>query len=320
MEDLFKKRIGYKSNITRISKEICRDYGLGVFVSQEIILIGYEDFNFVLTTSTGKYFVKVFAKFRDMNNCQRYIDIMKSVIGAGVATPKLYKSKQGFLHIMKMDKYDLRLCVMEYIPGNNLYKRRGSLSNNDIKFLAQQAALINSIKIKPFFVYDSWAICNFKKEYAAKSKYFNEEDKALITPLIKEFDELQIEKLPRCFAHGDIINTNVIRDESADLHIIDFSVSNFYPRIQELAVLACNLLFNEKNSEKSDKNLKLALDEYQNYIQLTGQELNVLPKYIRLAHAMHLLSANYQKVAEKNNSEENEYWLNLGRTSLKQTH
>ncbi len=33
---------------------------------------------------------------------------------------------------------------------------------------------------------------------------------------------------------------------------------------------------------------------------------------------MHLLSANYEKFVENNDSNENEYWLNLGRIGLKQ--
>lgn len=118
--------------------------------------------------------------------------------------------------------------------------------------------------------------------------------------------------------HGDIIATNVMKDKKNKLWIIDFAVSNYYPRIQELAVMACNILFDEKNKKKSETNLKTALEEYQKTIELTPREIEVLPTYIKLAHAMHILEANYEKVAEKNDSDENEYWLNQGRTGLKQ--
>jgi len=51
----------------------------------------------------------------------------------------------------------------------------------------------------------------------------------LVQPLVKEFENLGIEELPHCFVHGDIITTNVMRDSTDQLWIIDFSVSNYYP-------------------------------------------------------------------------------------------
>jgi len=63
MEDKFKARINYSGDIKDISLQICRDYNLGEFKSNKLILMGYEDFNFILETTKGKYFVKVFAKF-----------------------------------------------------------------------------------------------------------------------------------------------------------------------------------------------------------------------------------------------------------------
>ena len=61
-----------------------------------------------------------------------------------------------------------------------------------------------------------------------------------------------------------------------------------------------------------------ALDEYQKRIKLMPRELEALPTYIKLAHAMHILLANYEKVAKDDDSEENEYWLEEGRAGLKQ--
>jgi len=56
----FDKRINLNTGLENISKEICTIYGLGDFVSNEIIPIGYEDYNYYLTTSDNKYCVKIF--------------------------------------------------------------------------------------------------------------------------------------------------------------------------------------------------------------------------------------------------------------------
>lgn len=136
-------------------------------------------------------------------------------------------------------------------------------------------------------------------------------------PLVHLFKEMKVDELPHCFVHGDIIATNIMMDKDNKIWIIDFAVSNFYPRIQELAVMACNILFDERTKENSERNLKIAMDEYQKHVRLTPRELEILPTYIRLAHAMHILRANYEKVVENNNTEENEYWLNQGRMGLR---
>lgn len=318
MKESFKKRINYGGKIEDISLQICKDYKLGKFKSNELILTGYEDFNFILETTENKYLVKIFSNFRNLEECKRCIGVLEKVTEANVAAPKLYKSEQGYLHITSVNKTKLRLCVMEFIDGKSIYDLKQSLNSNEIKFLAHQAALINSINIRPKHLYDSWAITNFLSEFKKKSKYLSSDDLEMLKPLKRKFKEIKIENLPRCFVHGDIVATNVMRDKKDKLWIIDFSVSNYYPRIQELAVLACNLLFEENDKSITENNLNIALEEYQKTIKLTKEELNALPAYIELAHAMHILIASYTKKSQKIIPEENEYWLNQGRAGLKQ--
>ncbi len=318
MIEAFKKRIGYWGDLKDISLGICKQFRLGSFLSNKLVLMGYEDFNFSLETTSGKYFVKVFSNFRTDKDCERYVNIMLNAMESGVSIPKLYKSQQGYLCKLKINDSDLRLCIMEHVEGKTILSAREKLSDDEIRFIARQASLIDSINMKPYWIYDTWAITNFLKEYQKKWKYLSEEDLELIKPLVKEFKDLKIEELPHCFVHGDILTTNVMKDNNEKLWIIDFAVSNYYPRIQELAVLACDLLFDPKDKKKSDHNLMVALEEYQKKIQLTGRELKVLPTYIRLAHAMHLLRANYEKIVGKNTFEENEHFINQGRFGLKQ--
>ena len=318
MKEIFKERIGYKGNIKEISTRICQDYSLGEFKSNQLIPMGYEDFNFILKTSKGKYVVKIFAKFRDLGDCKRYIGVIEKAIKSKIATPLLLKSKQGYLYVTNVNQTKLRLCVIQFINGKTLFELKEKLNNKEIRFLAHQASLINSIDLKPKLIYDEWAITNFLKEFKKKGKNLSQGDLRILEPLIEKFKNLEIDKLPHCFVHGDIIATNVMKDNAGNLWIIDFAVSNYYPRIQELAVLACNLFFDEDNKNKTKENLEIALKEYQKVIPLTRKELESLPIYIELAHATHLLSANFEKVSKDNNTKENEYWLNQGRKGLKQ--
>lgn len=312
----FFQRIDYDGKLEDVSLALCNDFDIGELVSNKLVMAGYEDFNFILETTKNKYFIKVFANFRSDEDCIRYIDILLKVIQEGVSFPKLLKFNESYFHTKSINNTKLRLCVMEYIDGESYYFLGEKPSIDEIKFLAYQAALINSIDIKPEFIYDSWAATSFLNEFKNKGKYLSQQDLKVVEPLVKKFKDIDIEKLPHCFVHGDIIATNVMKDKNGKIRIIDFAVSNYYPRIQELAVLACNILFDEEDKLKSESNLRVALDEYQKVIKLTQRELEVLPTYIKLAHAMHILLSSYEKMVEKNDSKENEYWLNQGRIGL----
>lgn len=318
MEDIYKERIGYKGDLDDISKIICKDFDIGDFVVNKIITSGYEDFNLIIETGKGKYLAKIFADFRNLNDCERYVNIMLEALKKGINLPRLYKSNQGYLHIIETRDYKVRLCVMDFIDGKDVFSTKYDLNEEDIRFIANQASLINSIDLKPEFEYDSWAIVNCLSEFEKTKNYLEKKDLKLIEPLIEKFRAVNLKELPYCFVHGDIITTNVIRDNKGFLWIIDFAVANYYPRIQELAVLACNLFFDKKSKEKSEKNLKLALEEYQKKINLLDKELEILPLYINLAHAMHVIGATREEKVNNNKLEENRYWLSQGRAGLKQ--
>jgi len=312
----FYTRIGYVGDLSEISGLLCNDFNLGEFKSNKLVEVGYEDFNFILETTKGKYFIKIFSNFRTDEDCHRYVEIIKTALSKGISTPKLYMSKQGYLHTITISKTKLRLVVMQFIDGETYFQLGENPTFGEIKELAKQAALINSINIKPSFVYDSWAVTNILSEYEKKGECLLPEDSKKIKSLMQIYKDMKVESLPHSFVHGDLISTNVMKDKDGKIWLVDFSVSNYYPRIQELAVMACNILFDEKNKENSERNLKTALDEYQKQIKLTPKELEVLPNYIKLAHAMHILGANYEKVVENNGSDENRYWYNCGKVGL----
>jgi Ser/Thr protein kinase RdoA (MazF antagonist) len=318
MESAFKQRIGFSGDLKEIAEIICKDFILGNLIDSEIVPIGYEDFNFSLETSKGKFFVKIFSKVRTPEDCERNVDVVIKALEYGVSVPKLYKSKQGYLHVFKIRELTLRSCVMDFISGKNFYTSKKSIKKEDRLYLARQAALINSINIRPPMIYDSWAITNLPNEFEKKGQYLNKEDLGFIKPLVEKFNDLNIKTLPHCFVHGDITRTNTIKDKDGKIWIVDFSVANYYPRIQEIALFACELLFNKDNEEEGERNLKEFLKEYQKTIKLEPRELEALPTYIKFAHAMHVLLATYEKKVNNNNTEENEYFLSIGKAGLQE--
>jgi len=313
----FQKRIGYEGELARVVSKVAVDFGLGKYLNHKVVEAGYEDLNLIVTTHKGKYLVKILANFRNNESCKRYIDIILRALEAGVNHPRLLQSSQGYLYKNNFDGKEIRLIVTEYIYGESLYDSREKVSFEDARFLVQQAAAINKIDLKVPFVYDSWAIVNFLKEWKENKELFPKKDRALIDPVFNKFSKLNIKSFPTAFVHGDIIRTNVMRDEHGELYIFDFSVANNYPRIQELAVLLCNVLYDDKDPTVFVDYYNLALEEYRKRNELTELEIETLPLYLKAAHAMHIIGAGKEKYKKDNKSEENEYWLSQGRKGLR---
>lgn len=311
----FQKRIEYRGDLQKLFQKISEDYNFGKLLSYKVVLQGYEDFNVIIETEKGKYFVKFFATFRDDEEVQQYVNIMNAAVNNGVSHPKLFACSNRHLYTFILDETNIRLVVMEYIDGEDFFHLKEKPNFEEKKLLAQQAAKINLLNLKPKFVYDSWAIPNFLEEYEKTKKYLCADDRLFIDPLIKQFGLLKLDALPHAFVHGDIIATNIIRSKNGKIYIVDFAVANWYPRIQELAVLLCDLLFvNDK--EKYLANYNLALKEYQRVIKLEQKELDILPTYIKLAHAMHIIPATREK-ANGNTLPENDFWLQSGQEGIR---
>lgn len=316
MKNRLLTRIGLKNNIEDLLKKICSIYSLGNFENYELITVGYEDLNLILKTNSNKYFLKIFASFRNAKNRIRYIDIMLSALKSGVNHPKLYKIHDEYLHKITVNSKTVFFCVMEYLDGRTFYDLKSKPNDKEASYLIKQAAIINKIDIKPYLIYDSWAVVNFISEYEKIKGFLNKEDNELITKLLPAFKEIGLDTLPHCFVHGDIIDTNVMKTTNGSLYILDFSVSNYYPRIVELSVMFTNILFTKSVDFPSqfDKLVKT----YSQFNPLTKKEVELLPLFIQVAHAMHIIGST-KSIHEGGRSKENLYWLGNGRKGLRFT-
>ena len=311
----FNKRIGLNVELKEISKIICRKYGIGEFIDNKIIEIGYEDYNYVLVTTMNKYCVKIFNIEREEENLKEYLHRIEEVAKTEINTPKPIKINEKVYLRLEYSGNIYTICVFEYIDGNNFFELNIKPSEEEIKELARQTALINKMKIDVNFIYDSWAIINFEKEYKKKRRFLDEKTQKEFDLLLEEFQSLEIERLPKGFVHGDIITTNVMKDRNKKLWIIDFAVSNYLPRIIDLAILACNLCLNLDSKEKSINNILILLNEYNRYNKLEKYELENFHIFYKLANAMHIMSTIYI-IATEGDSDENQYWLNEGKKGM----
>ena len=304
----FYDRINLNTNLDNISKEICKKYNLDDYISDELILVGYEDFNYILNTTKGKYCVKIFNKERTNKDVNNYIDRIDLAATLNINTPKVYRVKNNCLQIIDINNNQYRLCVFEYVNGKSFYDLNEIPTEKEIKEIIKQMVYIHNSKLDSEYIYDKWTITNFIEEYKDKKNYLDKKYIDIFNKLTNRLEKVDFNKLVYSFVHGDIISSNVMKDKNNKLWIIDFAVSNYLPRIVDLAVTSCNLCLNPNSKVKTIESTKMILEEYQKYIKLNEYELETFPLFYDLANAMGILQISYlNSIGEA--SDEDKFWL-----------
>lgn len=306
----FNKRIGLNTDLSDISKIICERYNLGEFISNKVIMVGYEDYNYCLETSCGKYCVKIFSKVRDKKEINDYLDRIRRILNSNVSAPKPFLTDNDILLSFDYKDNHYDLCVFEYINGKDFFEI-GNVSRDVICEIAKQTAMIHELDVKLNPMPDSWSVINFEEQYNLKKDNLPDEYKVSFDKLIKEFKNVDFKRLPYAFVHGDIRSANTMLDINNRVWIVDFAVSNYLPRIIDLAVTSCDMCLDRSSSEKTLENITLLLEEYNKYHQLTNYELEVFRIFYRLVNAMYILQTHFY-INEYGDSEENQDLLSRG--------
>ena len=310
MEDFF-ERIDVKSSLSEIAREMCLKCGIDDYVSSQIVEVGYEDFNFIIETKTQKFFAKIFHKGRTSKDCSNYMDRIKLSNTIDINTPKTI-----MFDSIRIDDKDLKFVVFEYINGKSFLDLEEMPTETEIKEIIRQMANIHRAELKSESIYDTWTITNFTNEFNNKGKCLDEQYYNRFKDLSDKLQKVDLSKLPHSFVHGDIISSNVIKDENDKLWIIDFAVSNYLPRIIDLVVTGDNLCLDPNSRENTMKNFKLIIDEYEKYNKLTDYEKQIIPLFYDIGNAMGILQINAIK-QDCEYSDEDEYWLKVSEQGLK---
>jgi len=314
----FESRINLDIPLEHLSKIVCNEYGLGEFKSNKLIEIGYEDYNYILTTDKGKFVVKVFSNDRTDNNAYELAERASVAYGNGVSCPKIHKTRDNnSLLVLSLSNTEYRLLVMDYINGKDFFSLKELPNEKELELIASELAKLNNIEYKPNFIYDKWAIVNFIQEYEKNITLVDEEDRPLIDKAFNAFKSCDFTKLKYGFVHGDIIETNVIRDKQGKLFFIDFSVSNYLPRIVDLAVTICDLCLDLENIKMSKIRAEKFVKSYESVSPLSAYEKDCLRKFIVCHQAITILETIREKKLESNDSEENEIFLQKGKQGLR---
>lgn len=308
-------RLNYQGDLAAVINSICKDYGIGTALSHTVISTGYEDCNVIIQTDQAKYMAKMFAKTRKPEDIARYAEVMKQVVAAGVNHPKLFSAPDGQLIYTNSG---ISLVLMQFIEGKTFYELDRLPTATELQAILTQAARINQIGYRPPLLFDSWAIPNISLMLEKVKQYVDPADLELVLQAKQRYEAIPVDSLPQAFVHGDLIKTNLVKADTGEIYVLDFSVANWYPRIQELAVIAANLLHSVGGTTSLKERCDLVAKEYSQLNFIIDLEYQYLYDYALAGAAMEFLGSHQEKFINGNDSDETEYWFRLGREGLRQ--
>lgn len=317
-------RLGYSGDLAEVVNGVAVEFGLGNLESISHLAEGYEDCNLKLKTAHGTYVCKLFADNqlgdysktrRGVDVADRLVDIILAVQANGAHAPELVQCVQGD-YLFHRD--ELVAMVYKWVEGKTYFELDRAPNDTELESVVRQAALINTTSFKPVYYHDIWAVPHIHALFEKVKPILSTEDTRLATRAIRQFDVLKIDELPKCLVHGDMTKGNVLLGKDGKPYIIDFSVTNWTTRIIELVLIISNLMHDQNDRRSLQQKVTAVTTLYQPYNQLTRRELQALYDLCLTGSAMELLGSRWRQEFLDDTSEETAYWLELGRSGLRQ--
>ncbi|HAM96595.1 TPA: hypothetical protein DCP76_02220 [Patescibacteria group bacterium] len=226
--------------------KLCNQYEIGKLLFFSTIALASEDQNLCFQTDKGEYIAKVFAENRTIEDIEKEIEVTNKMIEEGFQHPQLYKNNEGKFITTDSDTKQ-NILVMDFAEGESFVKLQRPPRWKETTRIAEQTTLIHHTDYKPTDIKEKWAISNIHTLYkeASETRNFPVTDLELIRQAVAMYQSIPLDKLPHCLVHGALTKNNVLRKKWEEVIILNFSASDYLPRIHELAVMASDLLQDE---------------------------------------------------------------------------
>lgn len=308
MEKIF-DRIGKEIDLEELSKNICITYKLGDYNKYKLILVGIDDLSYVLNTSKGRYLVKIINHEKTNEEINEFVKKSIAIMKNNIRAPKLILYKENYLFTYDIDDLHINLVVMEYIDGSDLYSSNKQITKQDIDKIINILVPLHKIKEKiENKEYDEYCFMKIKKDYLKTKNVLPKRIKEQVEKMIKEFDKIELEKLTKCFIHGDLISTNIMKDKNEDLWLIDFYQSGIGLRILDIVKILNSVIDNYKYENDTEELERYFIEEYNKRMPFTAYELEILPILRKIDVCVGMMMETFDAIEGRDN-EENQYWL-----------
>jgi len=307
MENIY-NRIGKEIDLEKLSLEICSKYGIGKYIQYKIIKnAGIDDLSYILYTDISKYIVKIINHNKTIRDINQFIKKNKIISSNNIKAPKIILNNGNYLYGTELDGLYINCCVIEYIDGKDLYTKGEKILKEDIDKLINIIIPMHKIKDELEIDYDEYCFMRIREVYAKTKDRIPEKLNDEVKEFLKEYNKIQFSKLPLCFIHGDLISSNIMKDTSGKLWLIDFYESGTGVRILDIVKILNSVIFLYYDKKNSKQLEKYFLSQYQKYLKLTDYELEVLPILRKADSYVGLMLGEYDLLTEE--KEETRFWL-----------
>lgn len=277
---------------------------------------GYEDANFILETSTGKFVLKIFLEERSLKNVESYTKILRECKNVEVPTTEVLMDFNDGLGFVENNNTKTYFIITKYFEGDNFQNIVPTL--NDIKIVTVYLSKFNTLNFPVAEAYDSWGNKNFGKEYKLNKNKITSEQDALVKPIYEEFMNLDLHGFSKSVIHGDMQRKHVKKNANGKYCILDFGCMAFDPKVIDLSTFLAWFCLQEDTWKDVNKIYDEVLYEYDRIHYLSEMEIESLPILIKSSYAAYFLKTSVL-INSGDKSEETLDWHNRAKKMLELT-
>lgn len=285
--------------------EIEKEYpNIGTIQKYSPILEGYEDVNFLLNTSNGKYVLKIFSKDRTEKNIKDYIKIIQEARKIGVQTLEIIPNNKNSFHLFN-GSYSM---ITSFFEGKSFKFIKPSL--DEIALVTENISWLNTLSFDVEESYDSWGSRNLIKEYE-KCKVQNELVRREIFPLIEFLKQQDFSQFSKGIIHGDMQRQHVLKNDR-NICIIDYGCARKDFKIYEVSVFLAWFCLAQDSWDEREEILKKVIEKYTEVNKLTTSEIDNIKPLIAASYAAYYLKTT-ELIENGDHSQETTDWNNSSR-------
>ncbi len=289
---------------------------IGIIKNSLPIMEGYEDTNFILETSTGKFVLKIFLEERTLENVESYTKILRECKNVEVPTTEILLDFNDGLGFVKDNHSKTYFILTKYFEGENFQNITPTL--NDIKIVTVYLSRLNTLNFPVVETYDSWGNKNFGKEYELNKNRITPEQNSLIQSVYEGLTKLDLAGFKKSVIHGDMQRKHVKKNTNGQYCILDFGCMAFDPKVIDLSTFLAWFCLQEDTWKDADKIYDEVLYEYDRIHYLSEMEIESLPILIKSSYAAYYLKTSIL-MNDGDKSEETLDWHNRAEKMLELT-
>ena len=283
---------------------------VGIVQSYSPILEGYEDANFLINTSNGKYVLKIFSKDRTERNVNDYIKVIEEATSIGVQTLELVTNREGNLFSYK----NTYAIITKYFDGQSYQDIKPSL--DDMLLVTENISKLNILCFDIEESYDSWGNKNLVREYEStnvKNKNVAEE----IFPLVEFLRKQKLSRFSKGVIHGDMQRKHVIKNNN-EICIIDYGCMSYDLKIYDLSTFLAWFCLSEDTWEDKENIFSKVIEKYTELNELSNKEIKLIKPLIAGSYASYFIKTT-KLIENGDSSKETLDWNNASRDMFRKS-